>query len=138
MFFHYITSELVYPVIYDIFADVEIFRRFPQRQHIFLPIGDLICAPQPEQEVIRKETLDALIAAFEELTDKEQDVIGMHLGFCHKCHHPEKARTYDEIADVYQFSTEDGVRRFYQRTLDKLRLLLETKSLLYCSVEANL
>lgn len=106
------------------------------------PVGtDLLgrcCAPQPEQEVIRKETLDALIAAFEELTDKEQDVIGMHLGFCHKCHRPEKARTYDEIADVYQFGTEDGVRRFYQRTLDKLRLLLETKSLLYCSVEVNL
>lgn len=95
------------------------------------PVGtDILgrcCAPQPEQEVIRKETIRALTAAFEELTDKEQDVIGMHLGFCHKCYHPEKAKTYDEIADVYQFGTEDGVRRFYQRTLDKLRDKLAEK-----------
>ena len=34
------------------------------------------------------------------------------------------AKTYGEIADVYQFATEDGVRRFYQRSLDKLRLRL--------------
>ena len=95
------------------------------------PVGiDILgrcCAPQPEREVIRKETIRALMAAFEELTDKEQDVIGMHLGFCHKCHHPEKTKTYDEIADVYQFGTEDGVRRFYQRALDKLRLSLVQK-----------
>ena len=37
-------------------------------------------------------------------------------------------------ADVYQFGTEDGVRRFYQRSLDKLRLLLEKKSLLFKKV----
>lgn len=92
------------------------------------PVGtDILgrcCAPQPEREVIRKETIRALMAAFEELTDKEQDVIGMHLGFCHKCHHPEKTKTYDEIADVYQFGTEDGVRRFYQRALEKMHQLL--------------
>ena len=97
------------------------------------PVGtDILgrcCAPHPEQEIIRKETIRALMAAFEELTDKEQDVIGMHLGFCYKCHHPEKAKTYDEIADVYQFGTEDGVRRFYQRTLEKLRQLLKNRLL---------
>lgn len=84
-------------------------------------------APQPEQEVIRKETIRALMAAFEELTDKEQDVIGMHLGFCHNCFRIVDVKTYDEIADVYQFGTEDGVRRFYQRTLDKLRKKLAEK-----------
>ena len=97
------------------------------------PVGtDILgrcCAPQPEQEVIRKETIRALMAAFEELPDKEQDMIGMHLGFCHECHNPEKARTYDEIADVYQFGTEDGVRRFYQRVLAKLRGKLTEKGI---------
>ena len=78
-------------------------------------------APQPEQEVIRDESAKILAAAFAELTDKEQDVIGMHLGFCYKCRHPENIKTYDEIADVYQFGTEDGVRRLYRRALEKLR-----------------
>jgi hypothetical protein len=48
----------------------------------------------------------------------------MHLGFCHSCFRIVDAKTYGEIADVYQFATEDGVRRFYQRSLDKLRLRL--------------
>ena len=97
------------------------------------PVGtDILgrsCALQPEQEVIRMETLSALTAAFEELTDKEQDVIGMHLGFCHNCFHIEEPKTYDEIADLYQFGTEDGVRRFYQRTLEKMRQLLANNTL---------
>ena len=98
-----------------------------------MPVGvDILgyChAPQPEQEIIRDESLSALIAAFDELTDKEKDVLCMHLGFCYECGRPEKPKTYDEIADVYQFGTEDGVRRFYQRTLDKLRSKLSEKGL---------
>ena len=85
--------------------------------------------PQPEQELIRNELLNRLMAAFDTLTDKEKDVLCMHLGFCYKCGRPEKPKTYDEIADVYQFGTEDGVRRFYQRTLDKLRSKLSEKGL---------
>ena len=87
------------------------------------------CTLQPEQEVIRMETLSALTAVFEELTGKEQDVIGIHLGFCYNCFHTEEAKTYDEIADFYQFGTEDGVRRFYQRTLNKLRQLFRSRLL---------
>ena len=83
--------------------------------------------PQPEQELIRNELLNGLMAAFDTLTDKEKDVLSMHLGFCYECGRPEKPKTYDEIADVYQFGTEDGVRRFYQRTLDKLRSKLSEK-----------
>lgn len=83
--------------------------------------------PQPEQELIRNELLNGLMAAFDVLTEKEKDVLSMHLGFCYKCGRPEKPKTYDEIADVYQFGTEDGVRRFYQRTLDKLRSKLSEK-----------
>ena len=56
-----------------------------------------------------------------------------HLGFQFRTFGAEQL-----TADVYQFGTEVGVRRFYQRSLDKLRLLLEKKSLLYGSVEANL
>ena len=105
------------------------------------PVGtDILgrsCALQPEQEIIRKETISALMATFEELTDKEQDVIGMHLGFCHNCFHIEDPKTYDEIADLYQFGTEDGVRRFYQRTLNKLRQLLKTHLLAADFADSN-
>ena len=83
--------------------------------------------PQPEHELIRNELLNGLMAAFDVLTEKEKDVLSMHLGFCYKCGRLEKPKTYDEIADVYQFGTEDGVRRFYQRTLDKLRSKLFEK-----------
>jgi DNA-directed RNA polymerase specialized sigma subunit len=105
------------------------------------PVGNDIlghcCAPQPEQKIIREEYIRALAEAFEELTEKEQDVIGMHLGFCHNCFRIVDVKTYDEIADVYQFGTEAGVRRFYQRSLDKLRLRLAQKGFLHGSVKAG-
>ena len=87
------------------------------------------------RQLNRAETIPFAFRAYavyevdKELTDKERDVIGMHLGFCHNCFHIEEAKTYDEIADLYQFGTEDGVRRFYQRTLNKLSTLLNEKGL---------
>ena len=38
---------------------------------------------------------------------------------------------YDEIADIYQFGTENGVLKNYHRTLDKMRIALDKKGMFY-------
>ena len=83
----------------------------------------------PEQEFIRNEIQKLLTEAFEALTEKEQDIIVLHLGFCYNCFYPQTPKTYDEIADIYQFTTVNGVLRFYKRALDKLRSKLADKGL---------
>lgn len=80
---------------------------------------------QPEQALLRKETMLALRQAFWKLSYKEQDIISRHLGFYKVCFRPLPPNTFEELADLYQYSTADGVMRFYRRALKKLRTLLE-------------
>lgn len=67
--------------------------------------------------------------AFWKLDYKEQDIVSRHLGFYKICFRPLFANTFEELADLYQYTTADGVMRFYYRTLDKLRLLLEEEGM---------
>lgn len=80
--------------------------------------------PQPEQSLLYKETILALYQAFEKLNYKEQDIVSQHLGFYKVCFRPLPPNTFEELADLYQYSTADGVMRFYHRVLKKLRTLL--------------
>lgn len=80
---------------------------------------------QPEQELLHKETIEALHRAFEKLTYKEQDIISRHLGFYKVCFRPLPSNTFEELADLYQYSTADGVMRFYHRALRKLHSFFE-------------
>jgi len=85
--------------------------------------------PQPEPALIHKETVTMLHRAFWKLTYKEQDIVSRHLGFYKTCFRPLFENTFEELADLYQYTTSDGVMRFYHRTLDKLRLLLEQEGM---------
>ena len=81
--------------------------------------------PQPEQALLREEAILAIRNAFWKLTYKEQDIISRHLGFYKVCFRPLPPNTFEELADLYQYSTADGVMHFYRRALKKLRTLLE-------------
>lgn len=85
--------------------------------------------PQPEPALIHKETITILHRAFWKLDYKEQDIVSRHLGFYKTCFRPLFENTFEELADLYQYTTADGVMRFYHRTLDKLRLLLEQEGM---------
>ena len=85
--------------------------------------------PQPEPALIYKETVTMLHRAFWKLDYKEQDIISRHLGFYKTCFRPLFENTFEELADLYQYTTADGVMRFYHRTLDKLRLLLDKEGM---------
>jgi len=61
----------------------------------------------------------------------EQEIVGLHLGFCGNCFYRIEPKTYDEIADIYQFGTENGVLKNYHRTLDKMRIALDKKGMFY-------
>ncbi len=94
-----------------------------------IPVGiDILghCrTPQPEQTLLHKETVQALHLAFEKLNYKERDIISRHLGFYKVCFRPLPPNNFEELADLYQYSTADGVMRYYHRALDRLRGLLE-------------
>lgn len=85
--------------------------------------------PQPEPALFHKETVTILHRAFWKLEYKEQDIVSRHLGFYKTCFRPLFENTFEELADLYQYTTADGVMRFYHRTLDKLRLLLEKEGM---------
>lgn len=85
--------------------------------------------PEPEPALLHKETVTMLHRAFWKLTHKEQDIVSRHLGFYKTCFRPLFENTFEELADLYQYTTADGVMRFYHRTLDKLRLLLEQEGM---------
>lgn len=98
-----------------------------------IPVGiDLLghCRkPQPETALIHKETIAMLHRVFWKLDYKEQDIVSRHLGFYKTCFRPLFENTFEELADLYQYTTADGVMRFYHRTLDKLRLLLDQEGM---------
>ncbi len=104
-----------------------------EEQEFPFPASDLEHNPlsAPEQAMIKKYMEAAAVDAYHELTEKEQDIIGMHLGFCWWCFFLLEKKTYDEIADVYQFTSENGVLRAYNRAIDNLRLNMDRKGVLY-------
>lgn len=85
----------------------------------------------PESAAIWNERQQWVTEAYEELTEMEQEVVGLHLGFCGNCFYRFEPKTYDEIADIYQFGTENGVLKYYHRVLDKMRTSLDRKGLFY-------
>lgn len=87
--------------------------------------------PQPEAALTHKETVAMLHRAFRKLDYKEQDIVSRYLGFYKTCFRPLFSNTFEELADLYQYTTADGVMRFYHRTLDKLRLLLEQEGMFW-------
>lgn len=98
-----------------------------------IPVGiDLLghCRnPQPEPALLHKETVGMLHRAFWKLDYKEQDIVSRYLGFYKTCFRPLFSNTFEELADLYQYTTADGVMRFYHRTLDKLRILLDQEGM---------
>lgn len=98
-----------------------------------IPVGTDILghcrAPQPEQVLLHKETVQALHLAFGKLIYKDQDIISRHLGFYKVCFRPLHPNTFEELADLYQYSTADGVMHYYHRALDRLHDLLEEEGM---------
>lgn len=84
-----------------------------------------------EPAAIWNERQQWVTEAYEDLTEMEQEVVGLHLGFCGNCFYRFEPKTYDEIADIYQFGTENGVLKYHHRVLDKMRTALDKKGLFY-------
>ena len=63
----------------------------------------------PEPAAIWNERQRWVTEVYEELSEMEQEIVGLHLGFCGNCFYRFEPKTYDEIADIYQFGTENGV-----------------------------
>ena len=75
----------------------------------------------PEPALLRKETRKYIRAAFHKLGYRDQDIVSRHLGFYKVCFRPLFSVSFEELADIHQFSTADGVRKAYKRALEKMR-----------------
>ena len=84
----------------------------------------------PEPALLRKETRKYIRVAFHKLGYRDQDIVSRHLGFYKVCFRPLFSVSFEELADIHQFSTADGVRKAYKRTLEKMRKQLEEWSVL--------
>ena len=79
----------------------------------------------PEPALLRKETRKYIRDVFHELGYRDQDIVSRHLGFYKVCFRPLFSVSFEELADIHQFSTADGVRKAYKRALEKIRKQLE-------------
>lgn len=79
----------------------------------------------PEPALLRKETRKYIRDAFHKLGYRDQDIVSRHLGFYKVCFRPLFSVSFEELADIHQFSTADGVRKAYKRALEKMRTQLE-------------
>ena len=84
----------------------------------------------PEPALLRKETRKYIRAAFHKLGYRDQDIVSRHLGFYKVCFRPLFSVSFENLADIHQFSTADGVRKAYKRALEKMRKQLEEWSVL--------
>lgn len=79
----------------------------------------------PEPALLRKETRKFIREAFHSLGYRDQDIVSRHLGFYKVCFRPLFSVSFEDLADIHQFSTADGVRKAYKRALEKTRVQLE-------------
>lgn len=79
----------------------------------------------PEPALLRKQTRKYMRKAFRKLKYRERDILSQHLGFCMECFQTLAAVSFEDLADIHQYSTADGVRKAYKRALEKMRKQLE-------------
>jgi DNA-directed RNA polymerase specialized sigma24 family protein len=79
----------------------------------------------PEPALLRKQTRKYMREAFRKLSYRERDIVSQHLGFCMECFQLLATVSFEDLADVHQYSTADGVRKAYKRALEKMRKQLE-------------
>lgn len=79
----------------------------------------------PEPALLRKETRKHLRRAFHNLCYRDQDIVSRHLGFYKVCFRPLFSVSFEDLADIHQFSTADGVRKAYKQALAKMRVQME-------------
>ena len=60
--------------------------------------------------------------------DEFEPTAQLAFGFCHNCFGPIKPKTNDEIADIYQFTSENGVHRCYKGALKKMKDILADRN----------
>jgi DNA-directed RNA polymerase specialized sigma24 family protein len=79
----------------------------------------------PEPALLRKQTRKYMREAFRKLSYRERDIVSQHLGFCMECFQLLATVSFEDLADIHQYSTADGVRKAYKRALEKMRKQLE-------------
>lgn len=84
----------------------------------------------PEPALLRKQTRKYMRKAFRKLKYRERDILSQHLGFCMECFQLLTTVSFEDLADIHQYSTADGVRKAYKRALEKMRKSLEDWGLL--------
>ncbi len=84
----------------------------------------------PEPALLRKEMRKCIRSAFHAQSYQDQDIVSRHLGFYKVCFRPLYSMSFEDLADLYQYSTADGVRKAYHRALEKIRKAMEQQGMM--------
>ncbi|NLA76947.1 MAG: hypothetical protein GX851_03820, partial [Clostridiales bacterium] len=109
--------------------EVEARRRFVDFYHAKDPDADDDCSGEdvtvdfsdiPDRIVPAMPEGDKIDSALAALTKRELDLIEGRIGFCSDCFHNKSRKSYDELADMYQFTTEEGAEKAYMTAFENL------------------
>lgn len=79
-------------------------------------------ALDPQQIYARRERWESVLTAFEQLTHKEQTILCDALGIaCPYCGRTQPRKSYAEIAEQWELSSESAVEKIVKRAVGKVR-----------------
>ena len=108
---------------------VEFYRQYDDEESS----EDVTCdhSTEPYKMLMKIETEEALIDAFDLLDYREQSVVAAHLGFCKECWSTKNVRpqTFEGIAYDHTLSSVSTADTIYRKALAKMRKALEANGI---------
>ena len=77
-------------------------------------------SPNPEITVIRQMAGDIIDECLSRLDKRDTDLLEGIIGFCSECFANKKPLSYDELADLYQYTDEASIFRAYSKARERL------------------
>ena len=76
-------------------------------------------SPNPEITVIRQMPGDIIDECISRLDKRDTDLLEGIIGFCSECFANKKTLSYDELADLYQYTDEASIFRAYSKARER-------------------
>ena len=77
-------------------------------------------SPNPEVTIIRQMAGDVIDECLSHLDKRDTDLLEGIIGFCSECFANKKPLSYDELADLYQYTDEASIFRAYSKARERL------------------
>lgn len=95
-------------------------------------VEDYVSDNEPSPDILVPKMMDTetLKEAIQSLSDQEIALLEGRFGFCSECLHNKAPATFDDLADLCQMTTEEGVEKAFLRAFEALLRALTERD--YC------